>query len=816
MSYIIARTAVEKTLYSYDKLFDYIVPQFLENQVFEGSRVIVPFGYGNKKRQALVVELFEEDEPSDKLKEIASAPDKYPLLTKEMISLSEEISKRCYCTRFDAIKAMLPIGINYKISSVYSISTGEKSDININNLTAEQLRILNFIPKGKKSISQDNLLKKIGSDCETKELCELISMGLVDKTEKVIRKVGDASETMIKIVSEDNTQSLTPRQTEVFEFLCHSGEMSEKELRYFTGAGQTVIDALIKKGVCETFIKEIYRTPESIASVENTQITLTQEQTSAYNTLLDLLDRKKPAVSLLYGVTGSGKTSVFMKLMETALTRDGGIIVMVPEIALTPQVVNQFKARFGHQVAIFHSGLSMGERLDEWKRVRMGKAKIAVGTRSAVFAPFEKISLIIMDEEQEYTYKSEKTPRFHARDVAKIRCVKNNALLVLASATPSVESYFMAKNGVYKLCVLKNRYGEAKLPEVVVADMNEESARGNRTGFSRELKNALEKTLEKGEQSILLLNRRGYNTAVTCRRCSEPLNCPNCSISLTYHETNKRLMCHYCGFSMKITANCPKCGSSDLIFVGSGTQRAEETISSLLPEARVLRMDADSTLAKQSHEIKLNDFRMGKYDILLGTQMVAKGLDFPKVTLVGVLSADQAMYSEDFRSYERAFSLLTQVVGRSGRSKIPGTAIIQTYTPENSLIAQAAAQDYDSFYDSEIKLRRTMLYPPFSDICMIVISSERETRCQQAAFEFSNRLCSSLKNDYPELPIRILGPAAATIHRMNNRYRYKMVIKFKNSPKFREMLSNVLINFAKDRNFQDTSVYADIDPDSII
>lgn len=812
MSELIARTAVEKTLYSFDKPFDYIVPLFLKDRVFVGSRVLVPFGSGNKKRQAIVTELFEQEIPNPKLKAIASAPDDYPLLTKELTELSGTLSKRCFCTQFDAVKAMLPVGINYKISSVYSVAkTFSEVD-----LTAPQKELLDLMPSAGKTISQETLLKKLGSDCETKELCELISFGIIRKTEKALRKVRDAAETMLRVRYCSDMPPLTPRQNEVYSLLEQVGEVSERELRYFTGAGKSVIDALIQKGVCETFRREVFRTPEAYSQESSGEIVLTQEQDEAYKTLLSLFESEKPAASLLYGVTGSGKTSVFMKLMEQAVKTDRGIIVMVPEIALTPQLVMKFKARFGQQVAVFHSGLSMGERLDEWKRVRKGKAKIAVGTRSAVFAPFEKIGLIIMDEEQEYTYKSEQTPRFHARDAAKLRCAANNALLLMASATPSVESSFYAEEGVYTLCTLKSRYGSARLPEVIVADMNEERVIGNTTGFSEALLKGLEDNLERGEQSIILLNRRGYNTAVTCQSCNEAVTCPSCSISLTYHADNGRLMCHYCGFSMRITDECPKCGCRELKFTGSGTQRAEETLAQLLPKARVLRLDADSTLAKQAHEIKLNDFREGKYDILLGTQMVAKGLDFPRVTLVGVLSADQALYGEDYRSYERAFSLLTQVVGRSGRGTRPGVAVIQTYTPENPLIALAAAQDYDSFYASEIKLRRAMLYPPFADICMIGFTSENELMCKKAADEFSNRLCSVMKENYADLPVRILGPSPASVYKISKRYRYKLILKFKNSRRFRQMLSQTLVAFSKERQFGEVSVFADVDPENIM
>ncbi len=812
MGVLAAKTAVEKALYSFDKPFDYIIPDFLKDKIKVGSRVLVPFGKGNKKSQALVTELYELEVPDPKLKYIAAAPDDYPLLTPELTALSETLAKRCFCTRYDIVKAMLPVGINYRISSVYMLS----SPVHDVRLTSEQAALMEKMPQFGKEIPQENLFKLLDTDCETQPLCELMQMGLISKKEKALRRVRDASETMLVPLEIEDRIILTPRQKEVYELLKQAGEVSEKELCYFTGVSKSVINAMLAKKVCKAYKHEIYRTPETARTAERSEICLTDEQNTAYQKLKALFDEGKPAVSLLYGVTGAGKTSVFMKLMEHAANTDRGIIVMVPEIALTPQLVERFKTQFGEQVAVFHSGLSMGERLDEWKRVRRGKAKIAVGTRSAVFAPFRKLGLIIMDEEQEYTYKSDKTPRFHARDAAKLRCAAQGALLVLSSATPSVESKYCADTGIYSLCTLKNRYGNAVLPDVLVVDMNEERVLGNTTGFSQALLDGLSRNLSRSEQSIILLNRRGFNTAVTCKSCKEAVTCPSCSISLTYHADNGRLMCHYCGFSMTLADKCPKCGSRELRYVGSGTQRAELAISKLLPSARVLRLDADSTLAKRSHEMKLNDFRMGKYDILLGTQMVAKGLDFPNVTLVGVLSADQAMYGEDFRSYERAFSLITQVVGRSGRGDRHGEAIIQTYTPENPIIALAASQNYDSFYDSEIQIRKAMLYPPFADICMLGITGEKEDLCREAAFSLSRDLCYALKEKFSDLPIRILGPSPATIYKVSRRYRYKIILKFKSSRRFREMLSGVLITFSKDNRYKGVSVFADIDPDNIL
>ncbi len=813
MSILVARAAVDKTLYHFDMLFDYIVPDYLRSRILVGKRILVPFGSGNRKRQAMVMELYTTYEPNPKLKSAAAVLDDYPLLTKEMVKLVHSMKERCYCTYYDVIRAMLPVGINYRISSVYTLVDTAA----LNEPTEEQQTIISMFNNKSKSVKQETLFKKLAIDCESKSITELLDMGVLKKKENAMRRVGDMSVKMLRLRDDfDESIKLTERQKEVCDLLRTAGAVSIKEISYYTGVTQSVTDTLVKKGICECFEQEVFRLPESSYTGSGGEVVLTEEQQNAYDDLLRLCQANSPAVSLLYGVTGAGKTSVFLKLMETVCKQGKGVIVMVPEIALTPQMVSLFKERFGQDVAVFHSALSMGERLDEWKRVRKGIAKIAVGTRSAVFAPFEDIGLIIMDEEQEYTYKSESTPRFHAREIAKLRCVEHKSLLLLSSATPAIESFYSAQIGKYSISRLTKRYGKAHLPEVIISDMNEELIVGNHTGFSDVLIKSISENLQNGEQSILLLNRRGFNTFVTCKRCKEVVTCPNCSISMTFHSANNRLMCHYCGFSMRLTDKCPVCGGNELRYSGSGTQKAEQTLTQLFPSARILRLDADSTLAKNSHEKKLTEFKNGEYDILLGTQMVAKGLNFPKVTLVGVLSADQTLYSEDFRSYERAFSLLTQVVGRSGRGERPGRAIIQTFTPENPIMQLAAAQDYEEFYRSEIKVRKAMLYPPFSDICMIGITSRKEDKCVEAATEFTRVLCDTMREKYNDLPVRILGPSPASVYRVNNKFRYKIIIKFRNSKRFRQMLSGVLKDFAKDRKYSEAAVYADINPDNIL
>ena len=489
---------------------------------------------------------------------------------------------------------------------------------------------------------------------------------------------------------------------------------------------------------------------------------------------------------------------------------------MVPEIALTPQTISIFNKRYGNKVAVLHSAMSLGQRMDEWKRIKKGEALVAVGTRSAVFAPFSDVGLIIIDEEQEHTYKSEQTPKFHARDVARFRAKYHSSMAILASATPSIESFTAAKSGRYNLWRLKSRYGSAKLPVVKTVDMRNEFFEGRRSSLSRDLENNLNEVLEKGQQAILLMNRRGHNTFVSCSECGEVVTCPNCSISMNYHSANGRLMCHYCGFSIPNTAKCNNCGGSHLKYLGAGTQRVEEELKETFPSARVLRMDADTNLTKDAYEKNLTAFSNGEYDIMLGTQMVAKGLDFPKVTLVGVLSADRSLYSADYRSFERTFSLLTQVVGRSGRGAQGGSAIIQTVTPENNIIKLAANQDYDSFYEEEIFNRQLMIYPPYCEIAQLVVQSSRRADAENGINHIFSLLKNNVENEFNDVKLNILGPSVATVPKVNNKYRFRLIIKFRSFARFSELLQKCLLEYNDSLFGKNSTVSVDINPESII
>ena len=801
----VAGVVVEKSAYSFDRVFDYTIPDDMQDSIQIGCRVLVPFGRASKQRQGVVVSL--HNNKNSKLKEINKLLDTTPVVTQEMLDTAKFMKEHYFCTYYDAVKAMLPAGINYKITTLYSaVKTEETAPLNI-----YEQQIYDYLLKAKEPVKEDKILADLGF-ADKSYIDSLLLKGLLRKSEEAFRKTGDAMLKMVAIMedADANSVTLTQKQQSVFEVLETAGAVSVKEICYYTGVTQSVVDSIVKKGLAYYYEDEIFRIQKANDTETVETLVLTEEQNNAYKEIYSKINEDKPSVSLLYGITGSGKTSVFLKLIEKVLQDDLGIIVMVPEISLTPQFMNIFSSRFGKQVAVFHSGLSFGERLDEYKRVKNGDAKIAIGTRSAVFAPFEKIGLIIMDEEQESTYKSESTPRYHAREVAKFRIAKHNAVLLLSSATPSIESYFYAKQGRYNLSTLTNRYGGAVLPEVVIADMNVEAQEGNFSNFSSVLLENLHYNLDHNKQSILLLNRRGHNVYVSCTHCQEPVTCPNCSITMTYHSANKRIMCHYCGYSLPFTNECPTCNGKGLRLSGAGTQMAEEELEKIFPQARILRLDTDATMKKFSHERKLTAFAKGDYDILIGTQMVAKGLNFPNVTLVGVLNADQMLYADDYRSYERTFSLLTQVVGRSGRGKDKGMAVIQTFTPENNIISMSAQQDYEKFYNGEIAIRKAMLYPPYADICMIGFVSENQMKAVKASNDFLNMFINNARENYPDLPLRILGPSPASVLKVSNKYRYKLIIKCRNNSDFRKLLGDLLCDFDKISEFKDVTVYADM------
>ncbi|MBR3815481.1 MAG: primosomal protein N' [Clostridia bacterium] len=818
MEYILALVAVENVAYHFDLLYSYIIPDELKCKVKTGSRVIVGFGRSKKNQRQGIVFGFDKTDNNKGLKCVQYVvEDEDSVISDEMLSVACFLKERTFCTYFDAVKAQIPAGFNYNTKALY---LAKHSD-DLSGLTADEIQVYQYLCSFDSPVPSSTVFSKLGFSADSDIIERLTAKNLVMKSFNAVKNIGEATNRSVRLTVDDADydeiyEKLTAKQRECVKALRDIGSCTLKELCYFTGVTSSVINTLNKKGIISIYDAVYYRIPEIALSDDklDEEIVLSAEQQKAFDELNEKL--KFGGVSLLYGITGSGKTSVFLSLIDRVISQGKQVIVMVPEISLTPQMMAIFKSRYGDNVAIFHSALSAGERRDEYKRVRDGLVQIALGTRSAVFAPFSDIGLIVIDEEQEHTYKSESSPRYHTVDVARFRANNHNALLLLSSATPSVNSFSYAKHGKYSLHTLTERYGAAVLPDVELIDMKQERKAGNRYNISSKLLEMLENNLENKKQSILLINRRGYNTFAACDSCGSVINCPSCSISLTYHAANNRLMCHYCGYSKPFTSVCSECGKSDVRYAGYGTQKIEQEIAELLPEARVLRMDTDSISSRFSFEKGLSDFGDGSYDILLGTQMVAKGLNFENVTLVGVINADQQLNNDDFRSEERTFDLLTQVVGRSGRGAFKGVAVIQTLTPENHIIQFAQRQDFESFYNSEIVIRKALVYPPYCDLCVMTFSSEKEVSALNCSREFLSELENKLKNDYKETKVIILGPMPPRISKISNKYRYRIIIKCKNNKKFRSLVSELLIQFGKNSRFADVTLTADINPENLM
>lgn len=818
MEQFLAMVAIENVAYHFDVFYGYSFSEDLKDRINPGVRVLVPFGRGKSvKRQGVVFEILPCNDISG-YKEIISVLDEKPLISTEMLEIARFLKERTFCTYFEAVKAQLPSGLTYKTSVSYFAVVPEV----LPSLNESEKELYEYMLTFEGTCDRKNVYDALGFSDECNAMEKLVSKNLVYKNYSAFSRMGNATHKKVSLlmsVDEINEKfpKLTPKQKEVVRVLCDIGKADLGEICYFTGVTSSVVSNLLKKGIVDIIDEEYYRIPETFKTEFKAKedILLTETQHRAF---YDLLEKYKNngGTSLLYGITGSGKTSVFLKLIDEVVNDGRQVIVMVPEIALTPQMMSIFKGRYGDKVAIFHSALSAGERRDEYKRVLDKNAQIVVGTRSAVFAPFDNIGLIVIDEEQEHTYKSESSPRYHARDVARFRASKHNALLLLSSATPSLSSFSNAENRKYSLNVLDRRYGDAVLPDVTVVDMKQERKNGNKYNISSPLLELLEKNLKDKKQSILLINRRGFNTFAGCDDCGEVITCPSCSISLTYHSANNRLMCHYCGYSKPFTKLCPSCNKESVRYSGYGTQRIEKELEELLPDARVIRLDTDSTSTKHSFEKALSDFGSGKYDIMLGTQMVAKGLNFENVTLVGVINADQQLNNDDFRSGERTFDLLTQVVGRSGRGKFHGNAVIQTLNPDNNVIRLSKNQDYISFYKTEMAIRRAMIYPPFCDICAVNFISQNEVKALDTSKAFLSAIREKTKTDYSCEKIIVLGPMPPRISKVNNKFRYRLIIKCKNSKSFRSMISELLICFGKDKKYSDVTVSVDINPESLV
>lgn len=818
MGCLVAKVAIAKAVYAIDKPYDYLVHKELEETLRPGMRVLVPFGAGNRGSDGMVLALRESSSGAG-LKAITAALDQEPVLDGDGLRLALWMRERYFCTVYDSVKAMLPAGLYYALKDCVSLSP-DLDDAALEaacqgSAAAKQLLELLRAWGGQGEMEQircafgpkdPNPAIHLLAQAGAVQIVTSAQRGVGDKVEKLAVLAMPAEEAMSLVASR---RKAAPLRYSVTQLLCQLGAASAKELCYFTGASMATLRSLEKSGVLTLEQQEVFRRVSLRDVPHAPDPVLNEEQQAAFEGLDQLCRQEKAAAALLYGVTGSGKTQVYIRLIQQVLERGKSALVLVPEIALTPQLLRVFASHFGDHIAVLHSSLRSGERYDEWKRIRRGDARVVIGTRSAVFAPVQNLGLIVLDEEQETSYKSENNPRYHAREVAKFRCVRQNALLLLGSATPSVESMYLARSGVYHLYTLSSRYNQKALPQVEVVDLKEELRRGNGGAVSAPLRAALEETLSRGEQAILFLNRRGANRMVSCGECGFVPECPRCSVKLTYHSANHRLMCHHCGFSQPLPDRCPQCGGV-LNFIGVGTQKVQEELEELLPGTAILRMDADTVTAAHSHQDILDQFREGKASILIGTQMVAKGLDFENVTLVGVILADQSLFVDDFRAGERTFSLLTQVVGRAGRGEKTGRAMIQTFVPDHDVIRFSARQDYDSFYRTEIQMRRLRREPPFQDVFVLTASGLNETAVLRACMKLRGTLEGAL-SAYPE-PWQLLGPAPAAVAKVNNRYRYRVTLTTKNCAPVRRLLADAIQQANQDRENRGVSVYADMNP----
>ena len=741
--------AVSNATFHFDKLYTYAVMPDQQDAVRLGSMVLVPFGRGSRARMGVVLACDEEPE-SSKLKFLFDVAPASACLTPELLRLVHFLKERTFCTYYEAVKAVIPYGAQYK-PAVAADGVTPVLQKQLTRHTENSYKLAGTLPAKPKPTA--------------KQLAAVALLGGGERTQT---------------------------------------ELEEK------GISRAVLDNLCAKGVLEC--SKVNKSIDLYSSIplKNEPIRLTAEQQAAYEALLPHLEDAAPHAALLYGVTGSGKTAVYVALIQKALDEGRSAMLLVPEIALTPQLLGRMTAHFGKTVAVLHSSLRVGERYDEWRRIARGEARVVVGTRSAVFAPLQSPGLLILDEEQEHTYKSENAPRYHAREIALYRGAKAGALVLFGSATPSIETMYLAKTGVYTLYTLKTRYNGRALPAARLIDMKQELRAGNDLDLSRELEEGVRDAILDGKQSILFLNRRGNSRFLVCMDCGDVPQCPRCSVHLTYHSAGRRLMCHYCGYSEPAHARCAKCGGA-MKAVGSGTQKVEQELKALFPDTAVLRMDADTVAASGGHEAMLRRFRDEQIPILLGTQMVAKGLDFPSVTLVGVLDADMSLYVDNFRAAETTFSLITQVVGRSGRGADSGCAMIQTMTPEHPVLQLAARQDYDAFYDMELQMRKLRSCPPFSDLFTITVAGLEERGLIQASVRLRDALAANLQREpYCREPAQLLGPAPAPVARVNYSYRYQLTLVCRNTAPIRRLLAFVLAEFSKDRQNRGLTALIDI------
>ncbi|WP_071395387.1 primosomal protein N' [Bacillus tuaregi] len=798
----VAKVIVDVPAKQTNRPFDYAIPERLSRVLMPGMRVIVPFG--PRKVQGFVMDIVEESE-FPKLREISELMDIEPVLNKELLLLSDWLTEKTLCYKISAFQVMLPPALKAKYEKKVKLKSRSQLE-QLSPVLQRHFMNKDIIP-----------WEEVSGGDELSLIQKAIANDLLEVLYEVKERIKKKQVKLIRAaVSKDKLQayrleipSRRIKQLLLLDYFIADGlPLERSKLMSMLGVSSSVIKGLLDKGILAETTKEVYRDPYKDREIIKTMpLELTRDQAQAIQPILSSLKEEKHDVFLLYGVTGSGKTEVYLQSIQRVLELGKEGIVLVPEISLTPQMVNRFKGRFGEQVAVLHSGLSVGEKYDEWRKIQRKEVKVVVGARSAVFAPFENLGIIIIDEEHETSYKQEDNPRYHARDVAIERAKRYNCPVVLGSATPSLETFARAKKGVYQLLTLSKRMNERNLPHVEIVDMREELREGNRSMFSRVLHEKLQDRLDKKEQTVLFLNKRGHSSFVMCRDCGYVLQCPNCDISLTYHRYNQQMKCHYCGYESIVPTTCPECASDHIRYFGTGTQKVEEEIAKIFPQARVIRMDVDTTSRKGAHEKLLTEFQEGHADILLGTQMIAKGLDFPNITLVGVLSADTMLHLPDFRSSEKTFQLLTQVSGRAGRHELAGEVVIQTYTPEHYSIELAGDQDYDQFYQREMMIRKIHKYPPFFYISLITVSHEELMKVVSVTEKITRYLTSRLSKE-----AIVLGPVASPIPRLNNKYRYQCLIKYKREPNLTDALKAVLDHHQQDIHQSGLQIAIDKNP----
>ncbi len=810
---MIGKIAVSAATFAIDKPYSYQIPEGME--AAPGQRVQLPFGRANKRTEGVVLAV-EAGDPSG-LKPIERCLDEKPILTQHQLRLAAFLRERYFCTFYDAIRAMLPAGLWFQSRETFALT--EDRNWKEKTLRREYAREILDLLESLGGSCEEGALRSLAADEEVlrEAVSYLVRKKWITAHTDFLRRTNDKTEKIASLAAtpEEAMEYASHRpksaamQKSVLELLCSIGSVSVKELCYFTGASAATVKRLEQLGYLTLTERPVLRCREIQPAALDGPLVLNPDQQQCFDGLAAQMEETAPGIALLYGVTGSGKTSVYIKLIQKCLEDGKTAMLLVPEIALTPQLLGHLAAYFGSQVAVLHSSLSAGERYDQWKRVRSGEAKVVVGTRSAIFAPCTP-GLIILDEEQEHSYKSENTPRYHAKEVAIWRGAKENALVLLGSATPSIESMYRAKTGSYRLYTLKERFNGKPLPEVDIVDMREELKLGNDLSLSVLLRQAILETRAADKQTILLLNRRGNSRALVCVDCRQTPECPRCSVRLTYHSVNNRLMCHYCGYSQPNPERCPSCGGP-LKTIGTGTQKVQEELAFLFPEMETSRMDADTVSAVNTHEKILQRFQQEKIPVLIGTQMVAKGLNLPDVTLVGVLDADLSLYTGGYRAGETTFNMLTQVVGRAGRGDAPGRAVVQTLVPEHQVIRLAAQQNYDGFYDLEINLRRVQNAPPFGDVATVTFTGQEEVAVLRGAAKFRDSLNACLKQaPYQEEVCTILGPAPCIVPKINYHFRYQLTLRCRMRRELRFLLAHLLRQFSKDKINRGVSAFVDV------